>query len=185
MFLAKTIPHPEHRVFPYLLRDVQIERHDQVWSTDITYIRMRHGFLYLVAIMDCYSRHVLSWRLSNTLDTAFCIEALEAVLTGDRLPEIFNSDQGSQFTSNAFVERLLRRGILVSMDGKGRAFDNIFTERLWRSVKYIENLEDLGVLKVHPFTRFGTPVEIIRLFGGKAQFMQAVLELQKEIYSAG
>ena len=109
-----------------------------MWSTDITYIRMRHGFLYLVAIMDWYSRYVLSWRLSNTLDTTFCIEALEAVLTGDRLPEIFNSDQGSQFTSTAFVDCLLRRGIQVSMDGKGRAFDNIFNERLWRSVKYEE-----------------------------------------------
>jgi putative transposase len=133
-----SIPNPEHRVFPYLLRDVRIERQDQVWSTDITYIRMRHGFLYLVAIMDWYSRYVLSWRLSNTLDTTFCIEALEAVLTGDRLPEIFNSDQGSQFTSTAFVDCLLRRGIQVSMDGKGRAFDNIFNERLWRSVKYEE-----------------------------------------------
>jgi putative transposase len=133
-----SIPNPEHRVFPYLLRGVQVERHDQVWSTDITYIRMRHGFLYLVAIMDWYSRYVLSWRLSNTLDTTFCIEALEAALSSNRLPEIFNSDQGSQFTSNAFIDCLLRRGILVSMDGKGRAFDNIFIERLWRSLKYEE-----------------------------------------------
>jgi putative transposase len=131
-------PNPEHRVFPYLLRGVRIERQDFVWSTDITYIRMRHGFMYLVAIMDWYSRYVLAWRLSNTLETDFCLEALEESLSGDRMPEIFNSDQGSQFTSKAFTDRLLKEAIQVSMDGRGRAFDNIFTERLWRSVKYEE-----------------------------------------------
>jgi putative transposase len=110
-----SIADPEHRIYPYLLRDVHIKYQDQVWSTDITYIRMRHGFLYLVAIMDWYSRYVLSWRLSNTLDRAFCIEALEASLGGDRLPDIFNTEQGSQFTSKAFTDRLLQRGIQVSM----------------------------------------------------------------------
>jgi putative transposase len=131
-------PNPEHRVFPYLLRGVRIDRQDHVWSTDITYIRMRHGFMYLMAIMDWYSRYVLAWRLSNTLETDFCLEALEEALTGDRMPDIFNTDQGSQFTSKAFTDRLLKEGIQVSMDGRGRAFDNIFTERLWRTVKYEE-----------------------------------------------
>jgi putative transposase len=131
-------PNPEHRVFPYLLRGVRIDRQDQVWSTDITYIRMRHGFMYLMAIMDWYSRYVLAWRLSNTLETDFCLEALEGALSGDRMPDIFNTDQGSQFTSKAFTDCLLREGVQVSMDGRGRAFDNIFTERLWRTVKYEE-----------------------------------------------
>ena len=131
-------PNPEHRVFPYLLRGVRIDSQDHVWSTDITYIRMRHGFMYLMAIMDWYSRYVLAWRLSNTLETDFCLEALEEALSGDRLPDIFNTDQGSQFTSKAFTDRLLKEAIQVSMDGRGRAFDNIFTERLWRTVKYEE-----------------------------------------------
>lgn len=127
----------EHKKYPYLLRDVLVERPDQVWSTDITYIRMHEGFLYLVAIMDWYSRYVLAWRLSNTLDVEFCLDALEAALAISQ-PEIFNSDQGSQFTSNDFTGRLLQAGISISMDGRGRAFDNIFVERLWRSVKYEE-----------------------------------------------
>ncbi len=131
-------PNSAHRVFPYLLRGVEIRFPDHVWSTDITYIRMRHGFLYLVAIMDWYSRYVLSWRLSNTLDTEFCIEALEEALMHHGPPGIFNSDQGSQFTSAAFTGRLLDAGVQISMDGKGRAFDNIFIERLWRTVKYEE-----------------------------------------------
>lgn len=131
-------PNHEHRVFPYLLNGVCIERQNQVWSTDITYIRMRHGFMYLVAIMDWYSRYVLSWQLSNTLDVDFCLDTLEEALTGYTAPEIFNSDQGSQFTSTAFTERLLKDAIKVSMDGRGRAFDNIFIERLWRSLKYEE-----------------------------------------------
>ncbi len=131
-------PNPEHRVFPYLLRGVRIERQDFVWSTDITYIRMRQGFMYLMAIMDWYSRYVLAWRLSNTLETDFCLEALEEAMSDARLPEIFNTDQGSQFTSKAFTDRLLSENIRVSMDGRGRAFDNIFTERLWRTVKYEE-----------------------------------------------
>jgi putative transposase len=131
-------PNPEHRIFPYLLRGVRIERQDHVWSTDITYIRMRHGFMYLTAIMDWYSRYVLSWRLSNTLEADFCLETLEEALSGARMPDIFNTDQGSQFTSKAFTDYLLDEGIQVSMDGRGRAFDNIFTERLWRTVKYEE-----------------------------------------------
>ena len=131
-------PNPEHRIFPYLLRGVRIDSQDHVWSTDITYIRMRHGFMYLMAIMDWYSRYVLAWRLSNTLETDFCLEALEEALSGDRMPDIFNTDQGSQFTSKAFTDRLLKEAIQVSMDGRGRAFDNIFTERLWRTVKYEE-----------------------------------------------
>jgi putative transposase len=131
-------PNPDHRVFPYLLRGVPIERPNQVWSTDITYIRMRHGFMYLVAIIDWYSRYVLSWRLSNTLDTGFCLEALSEALERYGPCEIFNSDQGCQFTSRTFTDRLLGAGIQISMDGKGRAFDNIFIERLWRTVKYEE-----------------------------------------------
>jgi putative transposase len=124
-------------LYPYLLTGVQINRSDQVWSTDITYVRLWQGFVYLVAIMDWYSRYILSWEVSVTLDSSFCVSALERALTRAQ-PEIFNSDQGAQFTSLAFTERLLVRGILISMDGRGRAFDNIFVERLWRSMKYEE-----------------------------------------------
>jgi len=126
-----------HKIYPYLLRNVEILRPDQVWSTDITYVPMRHGFLYLVAVMDWFSRYVLSWRLSNTLDVGFCLEALEEAL-GLGKPEIFNSDQGSQFTAAAFTGRLEAAGVAISMDGRGRAVDNVFVERLWRSVKYEE-----------------------------------------------
>lgn len=129
--------HPEHVKYPYLLRDLEIVRPNQVWATDVTYIPMRHGFLYLVAIMDWYSRYVLAWRLANTLDTSFCLEALEAALAINK-PEIFNSDQGSQFTSHDFTDMVKAAGARISMDGKGRCFDNIFVERLWRSVKYEE-----------------------------------------------
>ena len=128
-------PAPGHKVYPYLLRDMKVERSNQVWCIDITYIPMPHGYLYLVAVMDWYSRFVLSWRLSNSMDVSFCIEALDAAFEFGQ-PEIFNSDQGSQFTSSSFTERLLSRGIQISMDGKGRALDNVFIERLWRSVKY-------------------------------------------------
>jgi putative transposase len=126
-----------HKKYPYLLRDLAIERPDQAWCADITYIRMAQGFLYLVAIMDWYSRYVLSWRLSNTLDGGFCLEALEAALAISQ-PEIFNTDQGVQFTSKDVTGRLEASGIRISMDGRGRVFDNIFIERLWRSVKYEE-----------------------------------------------
>jgi putative transposase len=128
--------HPQHKVYPYLLRAVQVDRANQVWSTDITYIRLAHGFVYLVAIIDWYSRKVLSWRLSNTMDTNFCIEALHQAIQQFGRPEIFNSDQGSQFTSNEFTQVLRDHEILISMDGRGRALNNIFVERLWRSVKY-------------------------------------------------
>lgn len=129
-------PNLQHRVYPYLLRDVVIDRVNQVWSTDITYIRLKHGFAYLVAIMDWHSRSVLSWRLSNTMDVSFCLEALDEALNKYGSPEIFNSDQGSQFTSAEFIDRLKAQHISISMDGRGRALDNIFIERLWRSVKY-------------------------------------------------
>lgn len=127
---------PGHKKYPYLLRDVEITRPNQVWSTDITYVPLRCGFMYLVAVMDWHSRYVLSWRLSNTLENSFCLESLEEALGRWGVPEIFNSDQGSQFTSPTFTSRLESRGIQVSMDGRGRALDNVFIERLWRSVKY-------------------------------------------------
>lgn len=131
-------PHPAHVKYPYLLRGLDVVRPDQVWATDITYLPLAHGFGYLVAIMDWYSRAVLSWRVSNTLSTAFCIEALEEALRHHGPPEIFNTDQGSQFTDSEFTGRLLAEGVQVSMDGKGRCLDNVFVERLWRSLKYEE-----------------------------------------------
>jgi putative transposase len=130
-------PAPGHKVYPYLLGSMEITRPNQVWAADITYIPMAKGFLYLVAIMDWYSRHVVAWRLSNTMDADFCVEALEEALTKGT-PEVFNTDQGSQFTSDAFTGALEQAGIRVSMDGKGRYSDNIFVERLWRTVKYEE-----------------------------------------------
>jgi putative transposase len=126
-----------HKVYPYLLRGVVIERPDQVWSTDITYIPLPAGFMYLTAVMDWYSRYVLSWRLSNTLEVDFCLEALEEALSQGR-PEVFNTDQGVQFTSGCYTQRLEAAGTKVSMDGKGRCLDNVFVERLWRTVKYEE-----------------------------------------------
>lgn len=131
-------PAPEHPTFPYLLRNVEICRPNQVWCADITYIPMARGFLYLVAIMDWHSRRVLSWRLSNTMEPAFCVDALKEALERFGTPEIFNTDQGSQFTSSTFTGELLGRGVKVSMDGKGRWVDNVFIERLWRSLKYEE-----------------------------------------------
>ena len=129
-------PHPAHRVYPYLLRDVTVDRADHVWCADITYIPVRRGFLYLVAIMDWATRHVLAWRLSNTMDSRFCIEALNDALAKYGRPEIFNTDQGSQFTSLDFTGVLKGAGVAISMDGRGRCMDNIFIERLWRSLKY-------------------------------------------------
>jgi putative transposase len=129
-------PGKGHKIYPYLLRGLSIERANQVWATDICYIPMAKGFMYLMAIMDWHSRRVLSWRVSNTLDTDFCIEALEEALQRFGTPEIFNTDQGAQFTSEAFTGLLKDRGIQISMDGKGRWVDNVFVERLWRSVKY-------------------------------------------------
>jgi len=130
-----SVPGDAHKIYPYLLSGLSIVRPNQVWSTDITFIPMPRGFMYLVAVMDWYSRYVISWSLSNTMDVGFCLEALEAAL-GLACPEIFNSDQGSQFTCDRFTQRLQRAGAKISMDGKGRALDNVFVERLWRTVKY-------------------------------------------------
>jgi putative transposase len=129
-------PHPAHRIYPYLLRNVAVDRPDHVWCADITYIPVRRGFLYLVAIMDWATRHVLAWRLSNTMDARFCIEALNEALAEHGKPEIFNTDQGSQFTSLDFTGVLKDANVAISMDGRGRCMDNIFIERLWRSLKY-------------------------------------------------
>lgn len=132
-----TVSNSENRVYPYLLRGMRIEKPNEVWATDITYIRLSQGFVYLVAIMDWFSRYVLSWELSISLDADFCVMALEKALKVCK-PDIFNSDQGSQFTSRNFTEKLIEAGVRISMDGRGRVFDNIFVERLWRSVKYEE-----------------------------------------------
>jgi putative transposase len=131
-------PAPGHKIYPYLLRGVAITEPNHVWATDITYIPMEHGFLYLVAVIDWASRAVLAWRLSNTMDTRFCIDALDEALARYGAPRIFNTDQGSQFTSEAFTGRLIAAGVAISMDGRGRFLDNIFIERLWRSIKYEE-----------------------------------------------
>ena len=128
-------PAAGHRVYPYRLRGLAISRSNHVWSTDITYIRLRQGFIYLVAVMDWFSRYVLAWEVSATMEVNFCIAALEWALQKAQ-PEIFNSDQGAQFTSTEFTDCLAKRGILISMDGRGRALDNVFVERLWRTVKY-------------------------------------------------
>jgi putative transposase len=143
-------PHPEHKIYPYLLRGVPVIRPNQVWGTDITYIRLARGFAFLVAIIDWYSRRVLSWRISNSMDAVFCVDCLEEALRRHGRPEIFNSDQGSQFTSVAFTSVLKREDIVISMDGRGRAFDNIFVERLWRNVKhedvYLKGYTSMGEL---------------------------------------
>lgn len=147
---ATSRPQPEHRIYPYLLRGLSVTRPNQVWSTDITYVRLARGFAYLVAVIDWYSRKVLSWRLSNSMEATFCIDCLEEALRVHGRPEIFNSDQGSQFTGHAFTGVLKRKGISISMDGRGRALDNIFVERLWRSVKYedvyLRGYADMGGL---------------------------------------
>ena len=151
-------PHPQHKLYPYLLRGLDIIRPNQVWSTDITYIRLLHGFVYLVAIIDWYSRKVLAWRLSNTMDAGFCVDCLEEAIKNFGVPEIFNTDQGSQFTSDSFTGVLIKNGITISMDGRGRALDNIFVERLWRTLKYedvylkgYENMPDLLLGLTHYF----------------------------------
>jgi putative transposase len=130
-------PHPGHKIYPYLLRGLEIVRINQVWSTDITYIRLKKGFMYLVAVIDIFSRYVLSWRLSNTLESGFCVDSVQEALDAqEEKPDIFNTDQGSQFTSCDFTTVLTKNEIRISMDGKGRAIDNVFIERLWWSVKY-------------------------------------------------
>jgi len=172
-----SIKDKQHTIYPYLLADYSIERPNQVWSSDITYIRLKQGFMYLVAIIDWYSRYVLSWRLSNALEASFCIEALEEALEKGT-PDIFNSDQGSQFTCKDYTKVLLQNKIKISMDGKGRALDNIFVERLWRSVKYeniyLRNYETVLELKnglheyfpfynnkrYHPSQKYKTPKEV-------------------------
>jgi len=131
-------PHPEHRVYPYLLKGLSVDRANQVWATDITYVPMAHGFVYLTAILDWYTRKVLAWRLSNTLDVEFCITTLDEALAKYGTPDIFNTDQGCQFTSERWLERLTLHPIRISMDGVGRWRDNVLVERLWRSVKYEE-----------------------------------------------
>lgn len=136
--MRTSIPAPEHVRYPYLLRGLKVSRVNQVWCADITYIPLAHGFAYLVAIMDWYSRHVLAWRLSNTMDSRFCVDALEDALAKYPAPEIFNTDQGAQFTAEAFTRVLRGRHIKISMDGRGRCLDNVFVERLWRSLKYEE-----------------------------------------------
>jgi putative transposase len=133
-----SLPDKGHKIYPYLLKGLRIDRPNQVWATDICYIPMAKGFLYLVAVMDWHSRKVLSWRLSNTMDTRFCLEALEEAIAHYGVPEMFNTDQGSQFTSDKFTGMLNAHGIKISMDGKGRWVDNVFVERLWRSIKYEE-----------------------------------------------
>jgi len=154
-----TIPQPGHQIYPYLLRGMAITAVNQVWSTDITYIRVRGGFVYLTAVIDWYSRFVLSWELSNTLEGAFCQSALERALRV-ATPQIFNTDQGAQYTSTDFTGRLLDAGVRISMDGRGRALDNIFVERLWRSVKYeevyLKDYQSMGdaVAGIGPYFRF-------------------------------
>jgi putative transposase len=147
-----TVRHPGHKVYPYLLRGVAVTRPNHAWSTDITYIRLARGFAYLVAVIDWYSRRVLSWRISNSMDASFCVDCLEEALIDHGKPDIFNSDQGVQFTSLAFTGILKREGIAISMDGRGRALDNIFVERLWRNVKhedvYLNGYATMGALTV-------------------------------------
>jgi putative transposase len=182
--------HPEHKVYPYLLRGVPITRPNQVWSTDITYIRLAHGFAYLVAVIDWYSRKVLSWRISNSMEAVFCVDCLEDALRAHGSPEIFNSDQGAQFTSEAFTGVLVREGIAISMDGRGRAFDNIFVERFWRSVKhediYLKGYANMGELmlgltaymtfyneeRTHQSLDYGTPGAVYKTgIGGGAMIV--------------
>jgi putative transposase len=172
-------PNKDHLIFPYLLRNIKVTESNQVWSTDITYIPMYKGFAYLVAVIDWFSRYVLSWELSNTLDVYFCLNALDKALKTDK-PKIFNTDQGSQFTSKIYVQRILSQNINLSMDSKGRAFDNIFIERLWRSLKYediyLKDYRDILELneglknyfyfynneRSHQSLNYKTPIEIYR-----------------------
>jgi putative transposase len=188
---------PEHRIYPYLLRGLRIERPNQVWSADITYIRLSQGFVYLMAILDWFSRYVLSWSLSTTLDAWFCVQALREALR-IATPEIFNTDQGSQFTCGEWLGELTQAGVSISMDGRGRAFDNIFTERLWRSVKYEEvypknygtpaearqNLRGYFRLynqqRLHQALDYRTPAEVHFGVGGKCNNVTAANKKEKE-----
>ncbi len=189
---------PEHRIYPYLLRSLRIERPNQVWSADITYIRLAQGFVYLVAILDWFSRYVLSWSLSTTLDAWFCVQALREALRR-ATPEIFNTDQGRQFTSGAWLAELMQADVAISMDGRGRAFDNIFTERLWRSVKYEEvYLKDYAAVdearqglggyfgfyntaRPHQALGYQTPAEVhFGVAGGRCNNVTGVNKKEKE-----
>ena len=188
-------PHPQHTVYPYLLRGVEVTRPNQVWSSDITYIRLARGFVYLVAVIDWYSRKVLAFRLSNTLDSGFCVDCLEQALQAYGAPELFNSDQGCQFTSEAFTGVLKAQDIAISMDGRGRALDNIFVERLWRSVKhedvYLKGYADVPELllgltdylvfynteRSHQSLDYRTPDEVYRAgHGGGARMVDKFSE---------
>ena len=160
---------PDHKVYPYLLRNVPIIRANQVWSADITYVPMNHGFMYLVAILDWFSRYVLSWQISNTLDNIFCIRALEKALKHSQ-PEIFNTDQGVQFTSRNFTDHLESAGVKISMDGRGRVFDNIFIERLWRTVKY----EDIYLKNYGTVTELAQGLERYFRFYNNERFHQSL-----------
>jgi len=189
---------PEHRIYPYRLRGLRIDHPNQVWSADITYIRLSQGFVYLVAILDWFSRYVLSWSLSPTLDAWFCVQALREALR-IATPEMFNTDQGSQFTSGAWIEELTKAGIAISMDGRGRAFDNIFTERLWRSVKYEDvYLKDYRAVdearrgldgyfgfyntdRLHQALAYRTPAEVhFGVGGGRCNNVTGVNKKEKE-----
>ena len=193
-------PHPQHKIYPYLLRGVVVTRPNQVWSTDITYIRLPRGFVYLIAVIDWYSRRVLSWRLSNTMDSGFCVDCLEEALQNYGTPEIFNTDQGSQFTSEAFTGVLLKKSIAISMDGRGRALDNIFVERLWRSVKhedvYLKGYATLPELllglteyfvfynteRTHQSLGYDTPDQVYRTgSGGGARIMDKFSATKKSL----
>jgi putative transposase len=174
--------HPQNKIYPYLLRGVFVVRVNQVWSTDITYIRLAHGFVYLVAVIDWYSRKVLSWRLSNTMDTSFCLDCLSDALRQYGKPEIFNTDQGSQFTSDKWIERLVLNDVKISMDGRGRALDNIFVERLWRSVKhediYLKNYA--GMVDLQRGLR-----EYFEFYNGERPHQSLAYKTPNLIYSTG
>ena len=175
-------PNPAHRIYPYLLKGVEIVRANQVWSIDITYVRLAHGFAYLVAVIDWYSRRVLSWRLSNTLESDFCVEALEESMAMYGTPEIFNSDQGSQFTSESFTSRLIAGNVRISMDGRGRAYDNIFVERLWRSVKY----EDIYLRQYQNIPECKTGLtEYFRFYDTERRHQALDYKTPQEVYSEG
>lgn len=192
--------HPQHKIYPYLLRGVQVAHPNQIWSADITYIRLPRGFVYLVAVIDWYSRKVLSWRLSNTLDSGFCVNCLEQALQEYGIPETFNTDQGCQFTSEAFTGVLKANSVVISMDGRGRALDNIFVERLWRSVKhedvYLKGYATLPDLllglteyfvfynseRMHQSLGYNTPDQVYRTAsGGGARIVDKYSESEKTL----
>jgi putative transposase len=174
--------HPAHKIYPYLLRGMSMVRLNQVWSTDITYIRLAHGFVYLVAIIDGYSRKVLSWQVSNTLDASFCVACLTNAIQTHGIPEIFNTDQGSQFTSELWIALLQKHSIQISMDGRGRALDNIFVERLWRSVKY----EDIYLNKYRtiPELLLGL-TEYFIFYNGERHHQSLGYQTPNEVYRTG